>query len=135
MRAEAASIGPILPSGLYFSPLGSSFSPSTFSKPGASFPALRSLQRKSSLNPRCCRFPLTAFSDLCLFHVSLSLSLSFLPDGGSHQRGPNRDLRFYCWLYSLESTGPGTKRFLGNICGVKIMIGMFRFALCCSQAI
>lgn len=56
-ESEAASIGPILPSGLYLSPLGSSFSPSTFSKPGASFPALRSLQRKSSLNPRCCRLP------------------------------------------------------------------------------
>lgn len=52
VRAEAALIGPILPSGLYLSLLGSSFSPSTFAKPGSSFCALRSLQKKSSLNPR-----------------------------------------------------------------------------------
>lgn len=135
VRAEAALIGPILPSGLYLSLLGSSFSPSTFAKPGSSSCALRSLQKKSSLNPRYCPLPLTAFSDHCPFLVSLSLSLSFLPDGGTHQRGPNRDSRFYCWLYNLESTGPGTRRFLGSVCGVKIMIGMFCFALCCSQVI
>ena len=82
VRAEAALIGPILPSGLYLSLLGSSFSPSTFAKPGSSFCALRSLQKKSSLNPRYCPLPLTAFSDHCPFLVSLSLSLSFtiLPD-------------------------------------------------------
>ena len=52
VRAEASLIGSILPSGLYLSLLGSSFSPSTFAKSGAFFPALRSLQKESSLNPR-----------------------------------------------------------------------------------
>ena len=71
VSAEAALIGPILASGLYLSLLGSPFSCSTFAKPGGSFPAPRSLLKNSSLIPRCCRLPLTAFFGHCLLFLFL----------------------------------------------------------------
>lgn len=111
-------IGRTEASGLYFSLLGSPFPHLHFAK--------------LFLLPRALPVP----SD-CLV-CSWSVSYFSFPSGGDPQQGgPKRDLRFHFWFYSRESTASGTRSFLGNISGVKILTAVFfqsfLFAQLCSE--